>query len=359
MNDFNFRKPLSENRGIVNQSLVRISSIRNSDFSPIVANKGLQPTLVIGEDFILTEGMIENIKKYIVNLFSKEPLLSQILSLRREAKSLSKSEYTRRVDGIKKMAGSYLFKAAGIGLIGMTVAYQTGLFKVLEKVIHHLALEPHSVTEIGHIVHTVLHMLHLVTDYTPEGEEQLTEAAGAKTIGKLTFTPFVEGGEKVWMVSTKTRDIGYIRLQKSTAVTNRPNQFFLAQGMGEVSNYTLALNLWPEASKSMPPSGGYGQNIKFKSGQLLQAVADWLTKTHKNMVEEFEISGCMLEAINIGTNAYEITGDMFSKKPQFILYKLGSQGSVRFSDGRKGTQIGTFKTKEDAMAAAKRNAGVK
>jgi hypothetical protein len=63
------------------------------------------------------------------------------------------------------------------------------------------------------------------------------------------------------------------------------------------------------------------------------------------------------------TEAFNPADHGFRIDPQggkFVLYKLSmNQGSIRFADGRKGTVINTYNSKEEAIAAAKRNAGVK
>jgi len=57
------------------------------------------------------------------------------------------------------------------------------------------------------------------------------------------------------------------------------------------------------------------------------------------------------ENFNYGAYGYRIDKDGPNK---FILYSLSyNQGSIRFPDGRKGTEIGTFKTKEEAIEKAK------
>ena len=62
------------------------------------------------------------------------------------------------------------------------------------------------------------------------------------------------------------------------------------------------------------------------------------------------------ENLNIGTYGFRLDRD----SGKFVLYQLSySQGSVRFPDGRKGTVIGRYATRDEAIAAAKRNAGVK
>jgi hypothetical protein len=69
--------------------------------------------------------------------------------------------------------------------------------------------------------------------------------------------------------------------------------------------------------------------------------------------EETEVS----EAVNIGTGAYQIQRSGSNWEVWRLSY---SQGSVRFADGRKGTKLRSdFKTYEDALAYAKKDAGVK
>ena len=69
--------------------------------------------------------------------------------------------------------------------------------------------------------------------------------------------------------------------------------------------------------------------------------------------EEVEVS----EAVNIGTNAYQIQRSGSNWEVWRLSY---SQGSVRFADGRKGTKLRSdFKSYEDALAYAKKDAGVK
>jgi hypothetical protein len=65
----------------------------------------------------------------------------------------------------------------------------------------------------------------------------------------------------------------------------------------------------------------------------------------------------MSEAVNFGTDAYEIQ----KSGSKWEVWKLSySQGSVKFPDGRKGTKLrGDFKSRDEAMAYAKKDAGVK
>ena len=104
--------------------------------------------------------------------------------------------------------------------------------------------------------------------------------------------------------------------------------------------------------------GGTGKARQHGGGYVVDVGEPASVTVPKEKVRKEEVE--VTEAINIGTKAYEIQMDMFSKKDQYILYRLSyGQGSVRFADGRKGTAIGTFKSKADAMAAAKKDAGVK
>ena len=62
------------------------------------------------------------------------------------------------------------------------------------------------------------------------------------------------------------------------------------------------------------------------------------------------------ENLDIGTYGFRIDRD----GGKFVLYQLSyNRGSVRFPDGRTGTVIGRYATRNEAIAAAKRNAGVK
>ena len=62
------------------------------------------------------------------------------------------------------------------------------------------------------------------------------------------------------------------------------------------------------------------------------------------------------ENLNIGTYGFRLDRD----GGKFVLYQLSyNRGSVRFPDGRTGTVIGRYATRDEAIAAAKRNAGVK
>lgn len=62
------------------------------------------------------------------------------------------------------------------------------------------------------------------------------------------------------------------------------------------------------------------------------------------------------ENLDIGTYGFRIDRD----GGKFVLYQLSyNRGGVRFPDGRTGTVIGRYATRNEAVAAAKRNAGVK
>lgn len=199
MNDYNFRKPLTESKSSITESMIRINQLYSSNFSPLSVNESLVILEVDGQRMVMTEGMFDKVKAWIVNLISKEPMMSQILALRRVKNSISKDEYNRRVESIKNLAKSYLIKGGGILAFGIAIAYQTGILKVIEKVIHHLALEPHATTEIAHIVHTVLHAMHLVTGHELKGENELAEA-GKKSMIKVALNPNKKIGYQITSV---------------------------------------------------------------------------------------------------------------------------------------------------------------
>ena len=105
-----------------------------------------------------------------------------------------------------------------------------------------------------------------------------------------------------------------------------------------------------------------------KGDPVRKALIDLLNK-HKvppalgDKSREMDISALELmfvtmlgEAFNPGDYGFRIDKD----GDKFVVYKLStSQGSVRFPDGRRGTVINRYKTMEEAIAAVKRNAGVK
>lgn len=70
--------------------------------------------------------------------------------------------------------------------------------------------------------------------------------------------------------------------------------------------------------------------------------------------EDEEEENAVKENFDYGSYGYRIDPDGPGK---FVLYVLSySQGSVRFPDGRKGTVIGRFDSKEEAIAKAKKDA---
>ena len=98
-------------------------------------------------------------------------------------------------------------------------------------------------------------------------------------------------------------------------------------------------------SKAQQHGGGYVVDV----GEP----ASILVPKQKAQKEEVEVS----EAVNIGTGAYQIQRSGSNWEVWRLSY---SQGSVRFADGRKGTKLRSdFKTYEDALAYAKKDAGVK
>lgn len=82
----------------------------------------------------------------------------------------------------------------------------------------------------------------------------------------------------------------------------------------------------------------------------------WTIRNHVKYVKAESIEMEVDEAFNPADHGFRIDKD----GDKFIVYKLSmNQGSIRFPDGRKGTVIGRYGTKDEALAAAKRNAGVK
>lgn len=104
--------------------------------------------------------------------------------------------------------------------------------------------------------------------------------------------------------------------------------------------------------KARQHGGGYVVDVGQRGSVLIPA--HLVRAMKKEEVEQVN------EAFSIGTKSYEIQRDQFSKKEEYVLYRLSyGTGSVRFSDGRRGTPIGNYKSKQEAMAAAKKDAGVK
>lgn len=82
----------------------------------------------------------------------------------------------------------------------------------------------------------------------------------------------------------------------------------------------------------------------------------WAIRNHVKYVKAESVEVEVDEAFNPADHGFRIDKD----GDKFIVYKLSmNQGSIRFPDGRKGTVIGRYGTKDEALAAAKRNAGVK
>jgi hypothetical protein len=261
---------------------------------------------------------------------------------------------------------------------------------------------------------------NLVNDYfdTFHGEsvevegEQLSEQQ--QVIGKYRFTSFTEGSISGWMVSVQgIGEVGFIKApaKKNTKTSIAPHQLYKTKGQSE-GDPKLVMAAFPDSSTRFVND----KEIRFAPRQLLKAVAMWMDKHGKVMTEgtqfvedgeieeakekyltgpgkkdpkriigiytmkgkwikdmnsekeaanfvnkswgesveeEIEVS----EAVNIGTSAYQIQRSGSNWEVWRLSY---SQGSVRFADGRKGTKLRSdFKTYEDALAYAKKDAGVK
>ena len=255
---------------------------------------------------------------------------------------------------------------------------------------------------------------NLVNDYfdTFHGEsvevegEQLSEQQ--QVIGKYRFTSFTEGSISGWMVSVQgIGEVGFIKApaKKNTKTSIAPHQLYKTKGQSE-GDPKLVMAAFPDSSTRFVND----KEIRFAPRQLLKAVAMWMDKHGKVMtegtqfVEDGEIEEAnekyltgpgkkdpkrlvgiysstgkwikdmgseaearkfvnkswgesISEAVNIGTGAYQIQRSGSNWEVWRLSY---SQGSVRFADGRKGTKLGNnFKTYEDALAYAKKDAGVK
>ena len=111
------------------------------------------------------------------------------------------------------------------------------------------------------------------------------------------------------------------------------------------------------------PSVGKTTNKKINLTKNGKPVKPRLIISVYGMEKSFELTSYISESVevneenlNIGTYGFRLDRD----SGKFVLYQLSySQGSVRFPDGRKGTVIGRYATRDEAIAAAKRNAGVK
>jgi len=158
------------------------------------------------KDLVLTEGLVDFIK----NSFKKEPLLSQLMALRGLKGKISKSEYDKRVQGVKDTVMTYMMKGSALSAFGVTLASKTGLMKVADKVVHHIAQAPSHVMEIDHLVHTALVGLKLVAHYEPEGK--LTEALSAEEKAKAYDAKIWDAMTRVKMIKDKAKQLG-VRVQ--------------------------------------------------------------------------------------------------------------------------------------------------
>lgn len=160
------------------------------------------------KDLVLTEGLLDLIK----NAFKKEPLLSQIMALRGLKGKISKSEYDNRVQNIKNTAITYLMKGSALAAMGFTIAQRTGMSKIVDKVVHHLAAEPHLIHDIDHILHSALSAVRLVASHTPEGGDKLAEALSAEEKAKAYDAKIWDAMTRVKMIKDKAKQLG-VRVQ--------------------------------------------------------------------------------------------------------------------------------------------------
>ena len=118
-----------------------------------------------------------------------------------------------------------------------------------------------------------------------EVDKVILEAA--KTIGNLVFEPHKEGAYKVYLITTKSGvEIGHIRIGYKTKTAVIPSQLYLGKDRG---TRELVLNMYPESATmrvTLSKSVGSKPAIMINPRKLLDAVADWITKNRKNMIEE-------------------------------------------------------------------------
>ena len=178
-----------------------------------------EATAVPQKEVVLTEGIID----YIKNAIKREPLVSQIVALRNLRGKISAAEYERRIEGIKNMAATYLFKGATLAAMGVTIAHRTGLMKILDKVVHHIALDPHHATEIDHLIHSALGMVKVFAEYTPEGET-LGEAPVATASSKDYNARVMSAMAIVKAVKEKAKQLG-VRVDADGRVVTCTKEF--------------------------------------------------------------------------------------------------------------------------------------
>lgn len=157
------------------------------------------------EEVLLIEGLFDKIK----SVLKKEPLAGKIMALRAMKGKVSGSEYSKKMQEVIDTALIYLMKASGPAAIAIPLAHRTGLAKLVDKVVHHLAQEPHAIHDFDHIIHSALGMLGIVAHYAPEGE--LTEAT-AQDRAKAYDAKIWDAMTRVKMIKDKAKQLG-VRVQ--------------------------------------------------------------------------------------------------------------------------------------------------
>lgn len=193
--------------------------------------------------------------------------------------------------------------------------------------------------------------LRVTTESVEEDGEELTEAQ--QVIGKYRFTSFTEGSLKGWLISVQgIGEIGFIEepAKKNTKVSVAPHKVYFDQPFLLAAGPSLMANFYPGTETRVLNE----KEARFAPRQLLKAVAMWMDKYGYEKIEHAKKEEVQVdENFDYGAYGYRIDPD----GGKFVLYILSyNQGSVRFPDGRKGTVIGRFATKDEAIAKAKKDA---
>ena len=109
------------------------------------------------------------------------------------------------------------------------------------------------------------------------------EEALQTTIGKYRFTPFTEGSIKGWTISIQGKgQVGYIEepAKKNTKTTYSPYKVYRTKGA--TSPWELKMSALPGTETRIISD----KEIRFAPRQLLKAVAMWMDKHGKVMMEE-------------------------------------------------------------------------
>ena len=159
---------------------------------------------------------------------------------------------------------------------------------------------------------------------------------------------------------------GRIKQHDSVYFDSYTTALAAARAKAEKKGYEIDEEDWAsQVTHGYPgrPSVGKTTNKKINLTKNGKPVKPRLIISVYGMKNQFELTSYISESVevneenlNIGTYGFRLDRD----SGKFVLYQLSyNRGSVRFPDGRTGTVIGRYATRDEAIAAAKRNAGVK